>query len=198
MFTGIIEEVGCVHESQVVGTNRSFWIQARCAPELRPEQSVAHNGVCLTVEEVRGDVYRVTVIAESLAKSSLGSMRVGSRVNIERCLRADDRLDGHFVQGHVDTTGRVSTVRDNDGSRDLWVAVADEWAPLLVARGSISVDGISLTVAELEDKPLRFKVSLIPFTLNHTNIGERAPGDIVNLEFDVLGKYTRRFLELKA
>ena len=203
MFTGIIEEVATVLEARPMGSNRQFWIAARCAGELRPEQSVAHNGVCLTVEAARADAYRVTVIAESLSKSALGAWGPGSRVNLERCLSANARLDGHFVQGHVDTTGTVLAVDEHDGSRDVWVSLGAESAALVVPRGSIAVDGISLTVAEVSasaDLPspqLSFKISIIPYTVGHTNIGERVVGDRVNLEFDVLGKYVQRFLELR-
>lgn len=198
MFTGIIEEVATVLESAQTATNRQLWIRANCASELRADQSVAHNGVCLTVEEVRAGSYGVTVIAESLAKSSLGSLVAGSRVNLERCLRIDARLDGHFVQGHVDTTGQVLAIEDRDGSRDIWVSLPSDAAALVVPRGSITVDGISLTVAELVDSPLQFKVSIIPYTLLHTNIGERGPGDRLNLEFDVLGKYVQRLMEVRG
>ncbi len=198
MFSGIIEEVATVVEAVDRGSNRELWIRAACASELRPDQSVAHNGVCLTVEEVRADLFRVTVIAESLSKSNLGSLTAGSRVNLERCLRADQRVDGHFVQGHVDTTGTVLSVVDLDGSRDLWVQYDRDSSTLIVPRGSIAVDGISLTVAELDDARSALKVSLIPYTLEHTNVAQRKVGDLVNLEFDVLGKYARRFLELRG
>lgn len=198
MFTGIVEEVGRVAEVQTSGTNRVFWVQAALAGQLKVDQSVAHNGVCLTVEELRADAFRVTVIAESLSKTALGSLEVGSSLNLERCLRADARVDGHFVQGHVDVTGRIEKITDRDGSHDYWISYPSEFATLLIPRGSIAVNGISLTVAELADADGQFKVSIIPFTLQHTNLGQSRVGDLVNLEFDLLGKYAVRAAELRA
>lgn len=190
MFTGIIESIGTLENLGVNGTNHVFWVRSQLAPELRVDQSVAHDGVCLTVEEVRSDSYRVTAIAETLSKTGLGQWKAGTRVNLERCLRADGRVDGHFVQGHVDTTGTVQEIRENQGSLEIWISYPIPFESLIVDRGSIAVNGISLTLARTE--PGRFMIAIIPHTITHTNIGDWQPKTLVNLEFDILGKYVAK------
>lgn len=192
MFTGIIEDTAIVEEIIHSGKNQTFRLKARIAREFHVDQSVAHNGTCLTVEEVfpESSEYRVTAIAETLQKTSLGSLKTNSIVNLERSLKANSRIDGHFVQGHVDTTGSVQSIVDQNGSTDYIITFPESFDTLIIPRGSIAVQGISLTVAETERG--WFKVSIIPYTKEHTNIQDWQIGSSVNLEFDVLGKYIQK------
>jgi len=197
MFTGIIESRGTITRIIPNGSNLDFWISAPITPELKIDQSVAHNGVCLTVVEIAGNQYRVTAVAETLLKTSLGQLQEGTMVNLERSLRLGDRLDGHFVQGHVDTTGRCVGRIEKDGSWDFSFSFPEEFAPLIIEKGSVCINGVSLTVFNAGRKT--FSVTIIPYTFHHTNFETLAAGDTVNLEFDVLGKYLlrRQALELK-
>lgn len=191
MFTGIVEEVGEVVAINATGTNVDLWVRAHMTPELRIDQSVAHNGVCLTVVELQGDRFRVTAVEETLQRTTLGTLASGAPINLERCLRLGDRLDGHMVQGHVDTTVPCLARTDRDGST--WFDLARPPDPeLLVEKGSITLNGVSLTIAALHAD--RFSVTIIPYTLAHTTFGTLRPGDPVNVEYDVLGKYVRRML----
>ncbi len=194
MFTGIIETTGLIKEIISSGSNRSFWIESGLSSEFRPDQSVSHNGVCLTVEEVKGNLHRVTAIAETLDKTELGKWVEGSQVNIERCLRVDGRLDGHFVQGHIDTTGICAGITGKNGSWEFEFEFPKKFAGLIIEKGSIAVNGISLTVFNVKKKS--FKVAIIPYTFEHTAIHTISKGDSVNLEFDLLGKYLLRRLSL--
>ena len=191
MFTGIVEEVGTVHEVRRNGGNIDLVIGARMTPQLRVDQSVSHNGVCLTVVQVDDGSYRVTAIEETLLRSNLGSLQPGDGVNLERCLRIGDRLDGHMVQGHVDTTAECLGVDERDGS--WWFTFRlPERRHLLVQKGSVCINGVSLTVAELTDE--HFSVAIIPYTFEHTTFKSLTSGSSVNIEFDVLGKYVQRML----
>ncbi len=191
MFTGIVEEVGEVVAINATGTNVDLWVRAHMTPELRIDQSVAHNGVCLTVVELQGDRFRVTAVEETLQRTTFGTLASGAPINLERCLRLGDRLDGHMVQGHVDTTVPCLARTDRDGST--WFDLAMPPDPeLLVEKGSITLNGVSLTIAALHAD--RFSVTIIPYTLAHTTFGTLRPGDPVNVEYDVLGKYVRRML----
>lgn len=191
MFTGIVEEVGEVVAINATGTNVDLWVRAHMTPELRIDQSVAHNGVCLTVVELQGDRFRVTAVEETLQRTTLGTLASGAPINLERCLRLGDRLDGHMVQGHVDTTVPCLARTDRDGST--WFDLAMPPDPeLLVEKGSITLNGVSLTIAALHAD--RFSVTIIPYTLAHTTFGTLRPGGPVNVEYDVLGKYVRRML----
>ncbi|MBK9058578.1 MAG: riboflavin synthase [Flavobacteriales bacterium] len=191
MFTGIVEEVGEVQEVSTTGSNKEFVIKARMAPELRVDQSVSHNGVCLTVVELMEDRYRVTAVEETLQRSNLGALQVGDPVNLERCLRIGDRLDGHMVQGHVDTVVTCSAAEERDGS--WWFSFSlPEQKELLVEKGSVCLDGVSLTIAALDDR--YFSVAVIPYTHEHTTFRTLAVGGRVNVEFDVVGKYVARVL----
>lgn len=192
MFTGIIEEVGEVLATHDQGTNRDLVIRARMTPELRIDQSVAHNGVCLTVVGIDGGTYRVTAVKETLERSNLGDLRGGDGVNLERSLRIGDRLDGHMVQGHVDTVTECLQVDDLGGSWR-YVFRLPEQKHLLVHKGSICLNGVSLTIAELRDD--RFAVAIIPYTFAHTTFRTLQAGHRVNVEFDVLGKYVERMLQ---
>ncbi|MBK7554706.1 MAG: riboflavin synthase [Flavobacteriales bacterium] len=191
MFTGIVEEVGTVHEVRRNGGNIDLVIGARMTPQLRVDQSVSHNGVCLTVVQVDDGSYRVTAIEETLLRSNLGSLQPGDGVNLERCLRIGDRLDGHMVQGHVDTTAECLGVDERDGS--WWFTFRlPERRHLLVQKGSVCINGVSLTVAELTDE--HFSVAIIPYTFEHTTFKSLTSGSSVNIEFDVLGKYVERMM----
>lgn len=191
MFTGIVEEVGVVVERRTMGANRDLVIRARMAPELRVDQSVSHNGVCLTVVEVMGERFRVTAVAETLERSNLGALKQGAPVNLERSLRLGDRLDGHLVQGHVDTTVECLEMEQRDGSWWATFRIPAE-KQLLIEKGSICLDGVSLTIAALGEES--FSVAVIPYTHAHTTFRTMKAGDRVNVEFDVLGKYVRRMM----
>ncbi len=192
MFTGIIEDMAVLKQVSTSGTNRTFTLQARISPELKVDQSLSHNGVCLTVESVNNDTYSVTAIKETLQKTNLGSLQVGDKVNLERCLKADGRFDGHIVQGHVDQTGVLEKIENKDGSYLLSFSYDDHKGNITVEKGSVCVNGISLTVVNSSDKG--FSVAIIPYTWEHTNLGLLKVGDSVNLEFDILGKYMQKIL----
>jgi riboflavin synthase len=194
MFTGIVEEVGRVVSVRDHGTNRDLVVRAAMAPELKVDQSVSHNGVCLTVVAVEGDSYRVTAVQETLERSQLGLLGPGDPVNLERSLRLGDRLDGHMVQGHVDTVTECLEIRDEDGS--WWFTFRlPEQGQLIVPKGSICINGVSLTVARLEAD--RFSVAIIPYTYAHTDLHSLKVGGRVNIEFDVLGKYVERMIAMR-
>ena len=191
MFTGIIEEVGVVMAVEPHGTNLNITLAARMTLELRIDQSVSHNGVCLTVVHIDGDRYTVTAVKETLERSALGTLRPGDGVNLERCLRLGDRLDGHMVQGHVDTVTTCTQVVDKDGSWSYTFLLPSQ-KHLLVHKGSICINGVSLTIAELTGE--NFSVAIIPYTFEHTTFRDLVAGQNVNIEYDVLGKYVERML----
>jgi riboflavin synthase len=190
MFTGIIETTGIVREIIPTGTNRSFWIQSRISDELKIDQSLSHDGVCLTVEEIDRDRHRVTAIEETLYKTTLGSWQAGSKINLERSMKLGDRLDGHIVQGHVDCTAVCQKIRQKEGSLEMKFEFPEKFNDLVIEKGSISLNGISLTIFKVKNKS--FRVAIIPYTLEHTNLKELKVGDSVNIEFDVIGKYINR------
>ncbi|GIV60193.1 MAG: riboflavin synthase subunit alpha [Rhodothermaceae bacterium] len=196
MFTGIIEEVGEVVGVEPLGGGRRLRIAAAMAAALRPEQSVAVNGACLTVVRTGDGTFEVIAIEETLKKTTLGTFRPGRRVNLERALPATGRLDGHLVQGHVDAAGTVERVEPLATSTLYHLRFDARFAPYVIPTGSIAVDGISLTVARLEDD--RLTVAIIPYTAEHTNTRTWTPGTRVNLEFDLLGKYVVRWLTLRG
>lgn len=192
MFTGIIEKPGAVRFVAREGKNIHFSIKSAISDELRVDQSVAHDGVCLTVVEVSDGSHVVTAIAETLRKSSLGGWKVGSEVNLERCMPATGRFDGHIVQGHVDTTGKVTKVYEEDGSWRFFFEHEEGIEFMTVSKGSITVNGVSLTV--VDSSPTTFSVAIIPYTYQHTNFKDFEVGDTVNLEFDIIGKYVREMM----
>jgi riboflavin synthase len=192
MFTGIIEALGKVQTSETKGTNKTFWIQSPLSPELMIDQSISHNGVCLTVEEVREDAHRVTAIDETLRKSNLDSWQKGTLVNLERCMPLNGRLDGHIVQGHVDTIATCTQKKEHDGSWLFRFEFPRKFSHLVIEKGSISLNGTSLTIFNV--KKDRFDVAIIPYTFEHTNIQTITPGSTVNLEFDLIGKYVSRLM----
>ncbi len=194
MFTGIIEAVGTIQRIDQEGTNKHFWIDGPFTNELQIDQSVAHNGVCLTVVDIVGDrVYKVTAIDETLQKTSLDALKAGDLVNLERSMKLGDRLDGHIVQGHVDQTATCTLVTEEDGSWIFTFAYDDKGGNVTVEKGSITVNGTSLTV--VNSKPGEFSVAIIPYTYENTNFKAIQPDTIVNLEFDVIGKYVQRLLK---
>lgn len=194
MFTGIVEEVAEVVAVRVKGSNRDITVKARMTPELKVDQSVSHNGVCLTVVGIEGDTYTVTAVEETLQRSNIGGLKPGDAVNLERSLRLGDRLDGHMVQGHVDTMVQCIGVVDQDGSWTFMLALP-EGQDLLVPKGSICLNGVSLTIAALDAQT--FSVAIIPYTYEHTTFHRLKPGDLVNVEYDVLGKYVQRMMALR-
>jgi riboflavin synthase len=195
MFTGIIEAMGKLTALEQSGSNTTFLISSPISGELKPDQSVSHNGVCLTVEEVIDNQHRVTAIAETLNKTDLGAWKPGDLINLERCLVFNGRLDGHLVQGHVDATGICTARQDMGGSWQYTIEYPEQFAAHLIEKGSIALNGISLTVFNVTG--CSFDVAIIPYTFEHTNMQQLVPGNTVNLEFDVIGKYVQRFMELK-
>jgi riboflavin synthase len=196
MFTGIIENTGTISELISSGTNKTFWVESPLFTELKPDQSLSHNGVCLTVEEIGDGKHRVTAIEETLRKTNLGDWIPGSMVNLERCMQLNGRLDGHIVQGHADCTGTCLSVDTREGSWEYTFSFPKAFASLIIEKGSITVNGISLTIFNVETD--RFTVAIIPYTYNHTNMSQVNPGQLVNLEFDVVGKYVQRMLSLQS
>lgn len=196
MFTGIIEATGVVKEVIPNDSNLSFWIESRISGEFKPDQSVSHDGVCLTVEEVGIGLHKVTAIPETLKKTCLGDWKEGTVVNLERCLRLEDRLDGHIVQGHVDCTATCLSVKDKKGSREIEFGFPKKFAALVIEKGSVCINGISLTAFDVRKKS--FRVAIIPFTMEHTNIGSIEKKSTVNIEFDILGKYLLRSISLSS
>ena len=194
MFTGLVEAVGEVTEVKPTPGGFRLRLNTALAPELANGDSIAVNGVCLTVVSVDPQGIHADVSPETARITTLGSVRRGSMVNLERPLRADSRLGGHFVQGHVDGTGTIEEVRQDGESYWITVVFSAPLAPFLVRKGSIAVDGVSLTVAGVDDR--RFDVQIIPYTWSHTNFGTLKAGDAVNLECDILGKYVARAVEL--
>ena len=195
MFTGIIESLGKVRSIESTGTNKTFWIQSPLSPELKIDQSISHNGACLTVEEIKDDTHRVTAIEETLQKTNLDSWKPGDLVNLERCMLMNGRLDGHIVQGHVDSTATCLKRHDLDGSWEFRFEFPKKFSHLIIEKGSICLNGISLTIFNV--KKSRFDIAVIPYTFGHTNIQTVTPGAKVNLEFDMIGKYVSRLMSLK-
>lgn len=192
MFTGIIEALGEITEIAEEKSNRHFWISSAISDELKVDQSIAHNGVCLTVTALLEGRHRVTAIKETLEKSTLGGWQKGDKVNLERCMTLNGRLDGHIVQGHVDTTGKVVSVIETDGSWEYEIHYGMAPGNITVPKGSITVNGVSLTV--VKSAPGIFSVAIIPYTYAHTTFHTLSEGASVNLEFDIIGKYVAALL----
>jgi len=191
MFTGIIEQLGIVKSTEKEGENVHFTIFSSFTNELKIDQSVAHNGCCLTVVSIEGDAYVVTAIKETLNKTNLIDWKEGTKVNLERCTLMNGRLDGHIVQGHVDTTATCIDIEDQVGS---WKYTFEYTShDVTVEKGSVTINGVSLTVVDSMDK--QFSVCIIPFTLENTNFHELSVGQTVNVEFDIVGKYVSKLLK---
>jgi len=186
MFTGIIEEMAVVVALKKERSNLHISLKSNITKELKIDQSVAHNGVCLTIVDIDDDKYTVTAIKESLEKSNLGLLEVGSKVNLERCMQLGDRLDGHLVQGHVDQSAKCTAIKEGKGSH-IFTFEHKQSDNMTVEKGSVCVNGLSLTVVNSKDTS--FSVAIIPYTFEHTNFQTLKIGDAVNIEFDILGKY---------
>lgn len=195
MFTGIIETTGIIQSIERSGTNVSFWVASSLANALKVDQSLSHNGVCLTVEAIENDLHKVTAIEETLQKTNLGSLQTGNVVNLERCMQLNGRLDGHIVQGHVDSTAVCSEAITKDGSWEYRFEIDAAFASLIIEKGSITINGTSLTIFDLTENS--FKVAIIPYTYHHTNISSVQVGSVVNIEFDMIGKYVNRMAMLQ-
>lgn len=193
MFTGIIEEVGVISSSAAQGEGRELTIECSFAGAIRIDQSINVNGVCHTVVSRDQNTFTIQSVEETLRKTAIGDLEEGDRVNLERSMTADRLLDGHIVQGHVDATGTILEIEQEDNDRLFTIEYPEKHRSLIVPRGSISVDGISLTVAR--EKSNRFTVAIIPYTFDHTNLKDKKPGDRLNLEYDILGKYVVRYLQ---
>ncbi len=187
MFSGIIEEIGFVKSIVQDGSNIHLTILCSFCNELKIDQSISHNGVCLTVTGISDGTYDVICVEETLIRSNLGNLKTGDPVNLERCLKLGDRFDGHLVQGHVDETGKIKHMEDRNGSWMFHITYNTSSLNLTVEKGSICVNGVSLTV--VKSLPSEFSIAIIPYTLQHTNFSVLKIGDSVNLEFDVVGKY---------
>ncbi|MDJ1500130.1 riboflavin synthase [Xanthocytophaga agilis] len=193
MFTGIIEAMAEVSESRQEGSNITFVMRSHLASELKIDQSLSHNGVCLTVTQVWDEHYTVTAIQETLDKTNLGQWKPGTKVNLERCMPMNGRFDGHIVQGHVDQTATCTNVQSMDGSWLFDFQYDAQTGNITVEKGSVCVNGVSLTVVNSQDDS--FQVAIIPYTYEHTNFHDLKKGDLVNLEFDVIGKYLAKIIQ---
>ena len=196
MFTGIIETLGKITDISINDTNHTFYIQSSISPQLKIDESVNHNGVCLTIEDIQHDTYRVTAIHETLLKTNASQWKRGDNINLERAMIMNGRLDGHIVQGHVDSTAVCIKRRDREGSVEFTFEFEQSFAHLVIEKGSVCINGISLTAFNITDET--FTVAIIPYTLTHTNLGELQKDDTVNIEFDILGKYVTRYLSLQS
>jgi riboflavin synthase len=193
MFTGIIESFGTIQQITTEGSNVHFDLSSTLSSELKIDQSLSHDGVCLTVVSVSPETYRVTAIDETIKKTNLEGWKVGKKVNLERCMSANGRFDGHIVQGHVDQTAVVTNISDEDGSWLFDLEYDQSTGNVTVEKGSITINGTSLTC--FNSRPGSFSVAIIPYTYEHTNFHELQIGDLVNLEFDIVGKYIARILK---
>ncbi|MDC1179676.1 riboflavin synthase [Flavobacteriaceae bacterium] len=195
MFTGIIESIGIIKAINYDRSNINFSISSSLSNELKIDQSVSHNGVCLTVVSKEEGAYTVTAIKETLEKTNLGKLKLGDKVNLERCLKVGDRLDGHFVQGHVDQTAICTYIGNENGSWTFTFKYDDKNNNITIEKGSITINGVSLTV--VNSKKSEFSVAIIPYTFENTNFNSFSVGTLVNLEFDVFGKYVTRLFNKK-
>lgn len=194
MFTGIIEELGEIKQIEHEGSNIHFTLSCAFTKELKVDQSLAHNGVCLTVVQIDGEDYTVTAIDETLKKTDLSEWKVGRKVNLERCMPANGRFDGHIVQGHVDTIATCESITEKDGSWEFRFSYTSD--DITVEKGSITVNGASLTVVDSKEKS--FAVHIIPYTYDHTVFHQMKVGDKVNLEFDIIGKYIAKIMKQRG
>jgi riboflavin synthase len=196
LFTGIIEAFGEIKDISVDQSNRVFYIKSELAPKLKIDESVSHNGICLTVENIENDIYRITAIDETLKKTNAGNWKKADLINLERAMKINDRLDGHIVQGHVDGTGICIDKKNKEGSTEFTFEYDEKFAPLIIEKGSICVNGVSLTAFDVSND--HFTVAIIPYTFSHTNFHSLNEKEVVNLEFDILGKYVQRMVNIKS
>lgn len=195
MFTGIIEGLGIVQKITGKGSNKTFSIRSDIAPEMKVDESICHNGVCLTVEGISDNIYIVTAIKETLDKTNIGTWKPGESINLERSMKMSGRLDGHIVQGHVDATAKCISRKDVSGSHEFTFEFDKKFAGLVIEKGSISLNGISLTIFNLGLNT--FTVAIIPYTFEHTNMQYLHTGMKVNIEFDMIGKYVNRLKSIQ-
>ncbi len=195
MFTGIIETTGVIKDIFSLGTNKTFWIESSLSNQFTIDQSIAHNGVCLTVEEIKNNLHRVTAIEETLSKTNLNSWKINTVINLERCMQMNGRLDGHIVQGHVDTVATCIETICKTGSWEYQFEFDKQFSALIIEKGSISLNGISLTIFNIKENG--FTLAVIPYTYEHTNMQCLQKGDLINLEFDMIGKYVNRISQFK-
>lgn len=195
MFTGIIQAIGQVKDISINGSNRTFTIKSDLASHLKIDESVSHNGICMTVEKVHKHHYTITAIQETIEKTNAGSWKPGDKVNLERAMKMNDRLDGHIVQGHVDGTATCIDKISKDGSVEFTFTFNESFAPLVIEKGSVCVNGVSLTAFNVGKN--NFTVAIIPYTMSHTNLEYIKVESIINIEYDILGKYVHRMMELK-
>lgn len=193
MFTGIVEATATVENIETKGTSVHFTMSCPFTDELKIDQSLSHNGCCLTIEKIENQRYGVTAIQETLEKTNLGSWKIGTKVNLERCVLMNGRLDGHIVQGHVDQTGTIKSIENLNGSHYITIAYTEKDGFTTVPQGSITMNGISLTVAHSGEN--EFSVAIIPYTWEHTNLKNLEIGSKVNLEFDIIGKYVAKLMK---
>lgn len=195
MFTGIIEALGEIKDLSTHQSNRIFYVESELASKLKIDESLSHNGVCLTVENIEDDIYRITAIEETLKKTNAGNWKKDDLINLERAMKINDRLDGHIVQGHVDGTGICIHKENKEGSVEFTFQYDEKFAQLIIEKGSICVNGVSLTAFNVSKN--NFTVAIIPYTFAHTNFPSIQKNDLVNLEFDILGKYVQRIMTTK-
>lgn len=193
MFTGIVEATATVENIETMGTSVHFTMSCPFTDELKIDQSLSHNGCCLTIEKIENQRYGVTAIQETLEKTNLGSWKIDTKVNLERCVLMNGRLDGHIVQGHVDQTGTIKSIENLNGSHYITITYTEKDGFTTVPQGSITMDGISLTVAHSGEN--EFSVAIIPYTWEHTNLKNLEIGSRVNLEFDIIGKYVAKLMK---
>jgi riboflavin synthase len=196
MFTGIIESLGTITDINISGSNKTFWIESPISGELKADESVSHNGVCLTVEETKDGNHRVTAIKETLDKSNIAEWKIGDSINLERSLRMNTRIDGHIVQGHVDTAAICTDKKPLKGSTEFTFKFKKRFSSLIIEKGSVCVNGISLTAFNVGKKT--FTVAIIPYTIEHTNLFLIEVNSKVNIEFDMLGKYVSRIFDRRG
>ncbi len=194
MFTGIIEALGTLEKVTTEGTNKTFYIKTPITNDLKIDQSLCHNGVCLTIEDIKNEIYSVTAIVETLNKTNAGKWKEGDIINLERSLQINSLLDGHIVQGHVDGTATCVSKKNVEGSFEFTFSFNEQFAPLIIEKGSVCLNGVSLTAFNVSRN--LFTVAIIPYTFEHTNFSSIEVGSIVNIEFDILGKYVLRSLQL--
>ena len=193
MFSGIIETLGTVENILDKGSNKTFVLSSSFLNELKIDQSISHNGACLTVEKINQSTYEVTAIKETLEKTNFKFLKSGDQVNLERSMVLGGRIDGHLVQGHVDCILRCSEIKNNKGSWDFVFQIKKEFSKKIIEKGSIAINGVSLTCYNVLDTS--FQVSVIPYTYNHTNFKNLKIGDFVNIEFDLIGKYIEKYIK---
>jgi riboflavin synthase len=196
MFTGIIEALGTIQKISTDRTNKVFWIKSDISSQLKIDESLCHNGICLTVEEIQDELYRVTAIPETLDKTNARQWKVDDTINLERSLQMNGRLDGHIVQGHVDGTAICIAKKNMGGSFEFTFNFAKDHAALIIEKGSICLNGVSLTAFNVTQDT--FTVAIIPYTFEHTNFYKIKPGETANIEFDILGKYVARIIKING